>query len=118
MNAEDAVAAAIAEWQHKYRITDDDPMIAVLELVQTYLQHAREISDDPSSPLPSFEDFRATIELLDQRSKSFVSEASDLSVELGHFAQAVERINQQHFLTLSALTVLGLIFGVFIGRLL
>jgi len=117
MNAEESVAAAIAEWQHKYHIANDDPMIAVLELVQVYLQHAREIDDNPASPPPAFEDFRSTIELLDRRSKSFASEASDLRVKLSQFAQAVERINQQRFLTLLVFTVLGLVAGFFIGRL-
>ena len=118
MNAEEAVAAAIGDWQHKYKVRDDDPMLAVLELVQTYLRHAPRPEVPPGPPLPTFEDFRETIELLDQRSKSFVSEASDLSVELGRFAQAIERINQQHFLTLLVFTVLGLVAGVFLGRIL
>ena len=53
-------------------------MIAALELVRVYLQHARHTDDSPDFAIPSFEDFRGTIELLDRRSKSFINQASDL----------------------------------------
>ncbi len=41
MNDNDPLAKAIAEWQHKHRIADDDPILAVLELVRLQIQHAR-----------------------------------------------------------------------------
>ena len=41
MNADDPLAHAILEWQRKHRIADDDPIIAVLDLVRLQLHHAR-----------------------------------------------------------------------------
>ena len=78
MNEDDPLERAIADWQRKHHIADGDPMIAALELVRVYLQHARHTDGSPDFAIPSFEDFRGTIELLDRRSKSFINQASDL----------------------------------------
>ncbi len=113
MEANEPLAAAIADWQRKYRISDADPMIAALELVRIYLQSARNADDAPDSQIPSFEDFRSTIELLDRRSKSFVSQASDLIGELRRFGQKVERLNRARFATVF---VLGAMAGGVVAR--
>ena len=116
MREDDTLANAIADWQRKHRIADGDPMIAALDLVRIYLQTARKIDDDPAVPPPSFEDFRATIELLDRRSKNFIHQAADTAGELRRFGQSVERINQSRFLTQILLAALGVVLGVLIGR--
>ena len=118
MSDDDPLAVAVSEWQRKHRIADDDPMIAVLELVRIYLRHTREVGDNPPAPPPSFEDFRSTIELLDRRSKSFVQQAVDIVGELRRFGQSVERLNCSRFLTQLMLVTLGVVAGVLIGRLL
>ena len=116
MSAADPLATAIADWQRKHRIADGDPMIAALELVRIYLRTARKTDDDPAAPPPSFEDFRATVELLDRRSKNFIHQAADTAGELRRFGQAVERINQSRFLTQIVLVALGIVVGILIGR--
>jgi len=108
----------VAEWQRKYRIADGDPMIAALELVRIYLQTARHAENSPDSQIPSFEDFRDTIELLDRRSKSFINQASDLVAELRRFGQNVERLNHVRWITLLLLIVLSGVAGALINRLL
>lgn len=118
MSDDDPLAVAIAEWQRKHRIADGDPMIAALDLVQIYLRHARQIDDSPEAPPPSFEDFRATIELLDRRSKSFIQQAADIVAELRRFAQSLDRLNRSRLLTQVMLVALGAIIGVLIHRLL
>ena len=118
MSADDPLAVAISDWQHKHRIADGDPMIAALELVRIYLRHAREVDDKAAAPPPSFEDFRGTIELLDRRAKSFVQQAADILGELRRFGQSVERLNRSRFLTQLMLAALGVMAGVLIGRLL
>ena len=40
MSADDPLASAVADWQHKHRIADGDPMIAALELVRIYSNSA------------------------------------------------------------------------------
>ncbi len=116
MDANDPLTVALADWQRKHRIADDDPMIAVLELVRIYLQQARPISEDPNATPPSFEDFRSTIELLDRRSKSFINQAADLVAELRRFGQNVARLNRARALTQLILVALGAIAGFLIDR--
>ena len=116
MNTDNPLDQAIADWQRKYHIADGDPMIAALELVRMYLQHARHTDDSQDSAIPSFEDFRGTIELLDRRSKSFITQASDLVGELRRFGQNVERLNRVRLATLLVLVALAAIAGVLIGR--
>ena len=48
-------------------------MIAALDLVRIYLQHAPKLTIARTHRLPTFEDFRGTMELLDRRSKAFVT---------------------------------------------
>ena len=115
MNADDPLERAIGEWQRKHHIADGDPMIAALELVRVYLQHAH-TDDTQDIAIPSFEDFRGTIELLDRRSKSFVNQASDLVAELRRFGQNVERLNRVRLAMLLVLVALAAIAGALIGR--
>lgn len=116
MNADDPLQRAIGDWQRKHHIADGDPMIAALELVRVYLQHARHADDSQDAVIPSFDDFRSTIELLDRRSKSFVNQASDLVGELRRFGQNLERLNRVRFATLLFLVSLATVIGVLIGR--
>ena len=116
MNTDNPLDQAIADWQRKHHIADGDPMIAALELVRVYLQHARHTDDSQDSAIPSFEDFRGTIELLDRRSKSFINQASDLVGELRRFGQNVERLNRVRLATLLVMIALAAIAGVLIGR--
>ncbi len=89
-------------------------MIAALELVRVYFEHARHADDSQDTVIPSFDDFRGSIELLNLRSKSFINQASDLVVELRGFGQNVERLNRVRLATRLALIALAI--GVLIGR--
>ena len=91
-------------------------MIAALDLVRVYLEHSRDLSQRDDATIPSFEDFRGTIELLDRRSKSFINQASDLVAELRRFGQNVERLNRVRVGTLMLLVALGAVIGVLLGR--
>jgi hypothetical protein len=115
VNADDPLERAISEWQRKHHIADGDTMIAVLELVRVYLQHARH-DNSQDVAIPSFDDFRGTIELLDLRSKSFINQAADLVGELRRFGQNVERLNRVRLVTVFVAVALATTIGVFIGR--
>ena len=118
MNADDPLANAILEWQRKYRIADDDPILAVLELVRLQLQYSRVNRVDGDGAPPGFEDFRGTIELLDRRSKAFINQASDLVAELRRFGLNVKHINRARVATQLALLVAGIVIGGLLTRLL
>jgi hypothetical protein len=114
MDGDDRLALAIAEWQRRYGIADNDPMIAMLDLVRIHLQHAREIDDDPDAPTPPFEDFRSAIELLDQCAKTFTKQASQISSQLGSFARTVERFNRDGLIIHLAFATIGIAIGFLI----
>ena len=116
MNADNPLDRAIGDWQRKHHIADGDPMIAALELVRVYLQHTRHAGDSDGTAFPSFDDFRATIELLDRRSKSFTNQASDLVAELRRFGQNVERLNRVRLATLLVLITCTTLIGFLISR--
>ncbi len=116
MNADDPLERAIGEWQQKHHIADGDPMIAALDLVRIYLEHSRNLSQRDDATIPSFEDFRSTIELLDRRSKSFINQASDLVTELRRFGQNVERLNRTHAAMLLVLIACAALVGFLISR--
>jgi hypothetical protein len=118
VNDNDLLAKSIAEWQHKHRIADDDPVLAVLELVRLQIQHTPANRDDADAAPPSFEDFRGTIELLDRRSKAFIHQASDLVAELRRFGLNLKRINRARVATQLALLVAGIVIGGLLTRLL
>jgi hypothetical protein len=118
MNANDPLTDAIGEWQRKHHIADGDPMIAALELVRIYLQRSRKIDDTSDAAVPSFEDFRSTIELLDRRSKAFVRQATDLIGELRRFAQSVRRVNGERLIIHCIGAAMGALIGILIDRLL
>jgi hypothetical protein len=118
VNDSDPLATAIAEWQHKHRIADDDPILAVLELVRLQIQHARANRDDADGAPPTFEDFRGTIELLDRRSKAFIQQATDLVAELRRFGLNVRRINRARLATQLLLIALGAAIGGLLTRIL
>ncbi len=81
-DSELALKNAVLEWQKKYGIRDGDPLLASLELFHIYLRVTHPSASQQGSRLPAFEDFRATIELLDQRSKRFSKQAGELIQEL------------------------------------
>ena len=118
MNTDDPLTHAISEWQSKHRIADNDPILAVLDLVRLQLQHARPDRERYDLAPPSFEDFRGTIELLDRRSKAFVQQATDLITELRRFGLNLQRLNRARLLTQLVLVMLGIAVGALLGRVL
>ena len=114
MNTEErnlALQNAVLEWQKKYGIRDGDPMLASLELFHIYLRTFEPSSTGPRSP--TFEEFRESIELLDQRTKSFAKQAAELIQELRRFPAAAQR---GHWFFFVFITLAALAAGVAIGK--
>lgn len=108
------MALAIADWRCKHRIGEDDPILAVLDLVRLAVRHPAKADPVESLP-PTFEEFRATMELLDSRSKAFVNQSTDLVAELRRFAQTIQRLNDNRMATLVLWTVSALCGGIGLG---
>jgi len=118
VSEDDSLARAVADWQRKHRIADDDPILAILELVRLQIQHTRANRDDPDAAPPGFEDFRGTIELLDRRSKAFIQQATDLIAELRRFGLNVKRIDRTRHVMQLVLIALSAAVGGLLARIL
>jgi UDP-glucose 6-dehydrogenase len=117
MSAEDPLALARSEWQRKHGIADGDPMIAVLDLVRLAVLHPPK-KDAAASLPPTFEEFRATMETLDSRSKVFATQSTVLIAELRTFARTVQRLNDGRAAMNILMHILGIAVGVGVGWLL
>ncbi len=111
MSSDDPLALAVSEWRRKYGIADGDPMIAVLDLVRLALLYPPKPDAGASLP-PSFEEFRATMEVLDSRSKLFATQSTTLIAELRTFGRTVQRLNDSRAATCVLLLMLGIGLGV------
>jgi thermostable 8-oxoguanine DNA glycosylase len=89
---DDNFSKAVAEWKHKHRIRDDDPMLASLELLELFFQNVKiQIPDSSSATIV---EVRSAIQQLDRLAKDFSKQARELIVELRgppHLKQANNR---------------------------
>jgi hypothetical protein len=104
VNADDALTRAVQDWRTKHQVQNDDPALAMLELVQIYLTFAPRVTLEEPVRVPSFEEFRQTIELMDDRSRAFVNQSQDL---LAAVRSLTRRLNQLVAFTLAAVTLLA-----------
>jgi hypothetical protein len=91
-DSEIALRNAVLEWQKKYGIRDGDPLLASLELFHVFFRITLPSAGGQGSRGPTFEEFRASVELLDQRhqdvhqtgrsamAKTYTPEASEFGV--------------------------------------
>ena len=114
MRADDPLALALSEWQRKHGIADGDPMIAVLDLVTLALLHPPK-KDDAASLPPTFEEFRASVEALDSRSKIFATQSVALIGELRTFGRTAQRLNDGRVAISVFMLAVGTAIGASIG---
>ena len=117
MNSEErnlTLQNAVLEWQKKYGIRDGDPMLASLELFHIYLRTSEPSANGSRSP--TFEEFRESIELLDQRTKTFAKQAGELIQELRKFPDAARRMRSGRIVILLLLLTGALAAGIAIGK--
>jgi hypothetical protein len=115
--SEDATAsdlrAGIARWQQKHHIDDNDPAIACVELFDLYVTSLCQRT--PDSPPLRFEEFRSTMEFLDQRSKAFAKTASDLTHELRQAAQTQRQLRGVSLISIVLATLAAFAAGLLTG---
>ena len=105
---------AILEWQKKYGIRDGDPMLASLELFHIYLRTSEPATTGSRSP--TFEEFRETIELLDQRTKTFAKQSTELIHELRKLPETARQMRSGRGVIFFLLLLIALAAGIAIGR--
>ena len=117
MKADEALQQAVTEWRTKHQVREDDPMLAVLDLVRLYLAHAPlSVREAPEVP-PSYGEFRETVELLDRRGNAFAKQSLDLIIELRRVAGPGTPRPQLSIKPLLLIAALALAAGFLLGRL-
>jgi hypothetical protein len=111
-----ALRNSILQWQKKYGVVDGDPILACLELFEIYFTAIRPTRDD-SRP-PTFEEFRSSLELLDQRSKGFTKQAAEVIQEMRAVPDFRRRFRSYHLAALFLATAAALLAGLLAGKFL
>jgi hypothetical protein len=99
---------AIRQWQLKFKVPDGDPVLIMLELARLSLRHACAKSSE-GERIPSYGEYRETVELMDNRSKVFISQAKDL---LEAMRLLTQRLEQRSFVLCALIAALGFATGV------
>ena len=109
-----ALKTAILEWKKKYAVQDGDPMLAAVELWEIYFNHAQ---ITPSlERLPSFVDFRDTLEQLERLCSDFTGRAGEIIQELRTIPKLRSDLNQFPMFALVFTSAVALLAGILIGR--
>lgn len=110
-----ALRNGILQWQKKWGITDGDPILACLELYEIYFNAVRP-GGDGAKP-PSFEEFRSSLELIDQRGRTFTKQAAELIQEL-RAVPPIAKLRSHQTTALIVVTVVAFVAGLLAGRFL
>ena len=106
----------ILQWQKKYGVVDGDPILACLELFEIYFT-AIQPRGEGSRPA-TFEEFRSSLELLDQRGKAFTKQAAEVINEMRAVPELGRKIRSIHLSALFLTAVAAAVSGFLIGRFL
>lgn len=110
-----ALRAAILEWQKKYGIRDGDPMLATLELFHIYFEGLQPDAAAAQRPL-LFEEFRGSLELVDERAKSFVKQSAELIAEMRTFSALRDQLHSYRAVGIILLALAAGGVGVLLGK--
>lgn len=111
-----ALRNSVLQWQKKYGVVDGDPILACLELFEIYFTTIRPKAED-SRP-PTFEEFRSSLELLDQRSKGFTKQAAEVIQEMRAVPDFRRRFRVFHVVALFLATTAAWLAGLLAGKFL
>lgn len=100
----------IAEWKEKYRVGNNDPLMATLDLWLVLVENSR--AADPSQI------FRRELEQLTAIAKTFSKQTTELTAELREVPQIKSDLWLYPYFTVILTAVAALIIGIFIGRFL
>ena len=104
-----ALKNAILEWRKKYGVQDGDPMLAAVELWEIYFNHAQ--LGGSKEPLPSFEEFRSTMEQLERLGGDFTGRAAEIIEELRAVPKIRSDLNRFPMFALVFTAALALLAG-------
>src|SRR5580765_7932065 len=109
-----ALKNAILEWRKKYAVQDGDPMLAAVELWEIYFNNVQ--LHGSKDCIPSFEDFRSTMEQLERLGGDFKERTAEIVVELRAVPKIRSDLNRFPIFALVFAAALAMLAGVLIGK--
>jgi hypothetical protein len=105
-----------SEWQKKHKIADNDPLLAAVELFQIYINSLPTPSPPRQTEPPSFNEFRDTLEKLDQLSKRFINVGQDVINELRKKSSGQSTGSGMQFFNIMIIGLVGIVAGYLAAR--
>jgi hypothetical protein len=109
-----ALKNAILEWRKKYAVQDGDPMLAAVELWEIYFSHTQ--VNGLKERLPSFEEFRNTMEQCERLSGDLTGRAAEVIEELRAIPKIRSDLNRFPMFALVFTAAVALLAGILIGK--
>lgn len=105
---------AVLEWRKRYAVQDGDPMLAAVELWEIYFNHTQ--LNGSKERLPSFEEFRSTLEQCERLSGDLTGRAAEIIEEMRAVPKIRSDLNRFPIFALVFTAALALLAGILIGR--
>ncbi len=109
----EALRDAVAEWQQKHDIADDDPLMAAAELWETLLANSR-----TPNAAAAYHQFRQELEQLDRITKSLAKQSGEVIRELRAVPKVKDELWLFPYFTVIFVAIGALIIGMLIGKFL
>jgi hypothetical protein len=107
----DALRNAVAEWQRRHGIGDDDPLMATVELWEALLDNTK-----MPNAAAAYHQFRQELEQLDRLAKSLTKQSGEVIRELRTVPKVKEELWMFPYFTVFFVAIGALITGMLIGK--
>ncbi|MGH7990415.1 MAG: hypothetical protein ACREDS_09540 [Limisphaerales bacterium] len=101
---------ALTDWRTKYRVGNNDPLMATVEMWEILMQDTRAIEPHLL--------FRKELEKLTEITKTLSKQGGELTVELRNVPKIKNELWLFPYFTVVLIAVGGLVVGIFIGKFL
>ena len=95
MNPEMTMQDAVKQWQAKHHVENNDPALALVELMGIRLHYFSIPPEKPNSPLD--DNFRVTVGKLEVQTKALLDEGQALREHIGFLRQKIEAMQRASF---------------------
>lgn len=113
-NSKQLFRYAVLEWQRKHGIRDDDPSLAMLDLLEIYFRH-RPVNGSIGQP-PTYAEFRETLEYTERLTKQLGKQASDLVQEVRSVPKLRDELANGKTTAIATVAICAFVAGLLVGR--
>lgn len=115
MNEPNEFDRSVDEWKHRYRLRDDDPVLAAMELLKLFFKNVKiELPADSESA--SLIEVRCSIQQLNQLGRDFSKQSRELIQELREVPEIKRRLFAGRAAAFSFTALSSVVAGILIGK--